>query len=248
MPGMMRAIWGFAGLVVYPRWLRLAVAIRPIGLFAGLPLILGLSGCGGAVPIAAPTVVEPSDSWAASVALKPDLAPVSKPMSLAALTPGGTAVLAPAGVHKPSKIKRGGGYRKVGKPYQINGKLYVPAHDPDYQETGIASWYGEAFHAKKTANGETYDMNALSAAHRTMPLPSFAYVTNLANGRKVLVRVNDRGPFKNGRIIDVSKRVADELGFKHHGTARVRVEYAGPAPLDGSDHKERKFLKQAANR
>ncbi|MCH9807313.1 MAG: septal ring lytic transglycosylase RlpA family protein [Alphaproteobacteria bacterium] len=145
---------------------------------------------------------------------------------------------------KRSALRRGGGYRKIGKPYQINGKHYIPRHDPDYQETGIASWYGRDFHAKMTANGEIYDMNALSAAHRTMPLPSYAYVTNLENGRKVMVRVNDRGPFKKGRIIDVSKRVAKELGFTHQGTTRVHVAYAGPAPLDGSDHREQAFLKK----
>lgn len=139
-------------------------------------------------------------------------------------------------------LPKGGGYRKIGKPYLIKGVRYVPQHNPDYVEQGVASWYGDAFHGKKTANGETYDMHALTAAHRTLPLPSYAYVTNLANGRKVLVRINDRGPFKKNRIIDVSSRVAKELGFTHSGTARVEVRYAGPAPLDGSDHREQAFL------
>ena len=139
-------------------------------------------------------------------------------------------------------LRKGGGYRKLGRPYLIKGVRYVPRHDPNYEETGKGSWYGDEFHGKKTANGEVYDMHALTAAHRTLPLPSFASVTNLENGRKVMVRVNDRGPFKKGRIIDVSSRVAKELGFRKHGTAKVQVKYLGPAPLDGGDHREQAFL------
>lgn len=116
-----------------------------------------------------------------------------------------------------------GGY-KVGEPYQIQGVWYYPAVDYDYNETGIASWYGEAFHGKATANGELYDMNELTAAHRTLPLPSVVRVTNLENGRSMTLRVNDRGPFAHGRIIDVSRRAAQLLGFEQQGTARVRVE------------------------
>ena len=143
-------------------------------------------------------------------------------------------------------IPKGGGYRKIGKPYLIKGVRYVPQHDPEYVERGVASWYGDAFHGKPTANGETYDMHALTAAHRTLPLPSYAYVTNLSNGRKVMVRINDRGPFKKDRIIDVSSRVAEELGFTHFGTTQVEVRYIGPAPLDGSDHREQAFLADAS--
>lgn len=139
-------------------------------------------------------------------------------------------------------LRKGGGYRKLGRPYLIKGVRYVPRHDPHYEETGRASWYGDEFHGKKTANGEVYDMHALTAAHRTLPLPSFASVTNLENGRKVMVRVNDRGPFKKGRIIDVSSRVAKELGFREQGTAKVQVKYLGPAPLDGGDQREQTFL------
>jgi rare lipoprotein A len=113
---------------------------------------------------------------------------------------------------------------KVGKPYQIDGVWYYPAVDYNYAETGIASWYGPDFHGLATANGETYDMNALTAAHRTLPMPSMVRVTNLDNGRQIALRVNDRGPFANNRIIDVSRRAAQLLGFEQQGTARVRVE------------------------
>ena len=142
--------------------------------------------------------------------------------------------------HQP--IPKGGGVYKIGTPYKVAGRWYVPKLDPDYNRTGIASWYGDAFHGRKTANGEIYDMNALTAAHPTMPLPSYALVTNLKNGRKVLVRVNDRGPYARERIIDLSRAAATALGFRGHGLARVRVRYAGRAPLNGSDHRERRFL------
>lgn len=117
-----------------------------------------------------------------------------------------------------------GGTYKVGKPYQISGKWYYPEEDYDYVETGTASWYGKDFHAKYTANGEIYDMNTLTAAHRTLPLPSIVRVTNLENGRSLVLRVNDRGPFAKNRIIDVSKRASQLLGFQTQGTAKVKVE------------------------
>lgn len=113
---------------------------------------------------------------------------------------------------------------KIGKPYKIKEITYRPRVDYQYQETGIASWYGSDFHGRSTANGEIYDMNALTAAHRTLPLPSFVRVTNLDNGRSINLRVNDRGPFAQNRIIDVSRRVAQLLGFYRKGTAKVRVE------------------------
>jgi rare lipoprotein A len=116
------------------------------------------------------------------------------------------------------------GNYKVGKPYQIEGVWYYPAEDYSYAETGIASWYGPDFHGKYTANGELYDMNDLTAAHRTLPMPSLVRVTNLDNGRSIVIRVNDRGPFARGRIIDVSRRSAQLLGFENVGTAKVRVE------------------------
>ena len=116
------------------------------------------------------------------------------------------------------------GYYKVGEPYRIKNTWYYPAEDFSYTETGIASWYGPKFHGRKTANGETFDMNTLTAAHRTLPMPSLVRVINLSNGRSLQLRVNDRGPFARNRIIDVSRRAAQLLGFKQEGTARVRVE------------------------
>ena len=113
---------------------------------------------------------------------------------------------------------------KVGDPYKIAGKWYYPAEDYTFSETGIASWYGEAFDGLKTANGEVYNMNALTAAHRTLPMPSAVRVVNLENGRSLVLRVNDRGPFARGRIIDVSRQAARMLGFEGAGTAKVRVE------------------------
>jgi len=139
-------------------------------------------------------------------------------------------------------LPKGGGYRKIGSRYKIGGRWYTPHEDPSYDRVGIASWYGSDFHSRLTANGETYDMNALTAAHKTLPLPSYAYVTNQANGRTVLVRINDRGPYAGNRIIDLSRATARTLGMERSGVGKVRVQYAGPAPLDGNDHHERKFL------
>lgn len=139
-------------------------------------------------------------------------------------------------------IPKGGGHYKVGKPYKVAGRWYVPRKDPNYDRRGVASWYGDAFHGRRTANGEIYDMNALTAGHPTLPLPSYAYVTNLKNGRTVLVRINDRGPYVNDRIIDLSQRTARELGYHDHGLAYVRVRYAGSAPLNGSEVAERRYL------
>lgn len=113
---------------------------------------------------------------------------------------------------------------KVGKPYKVMGQTYHPKETYDHVETGIASWYGPGFHGKKTANGETFDTGELTAAHRTLQMPSLVRVTNLENGRSVIVRVNDRGPFSRGRVIDVSQRAAELLGFKNQGTAKVKLE------------------------
>ena len=113
---------------------------------------------------------------------------------------------------------------KIGDPYQIGGIWYYPAEDYEYEETGIASWYGAKFHGRLTANGSTYNMNALTAAHRTLPMPCLVRVTNLVNGRSLILTINDRGPFARNRIIDISRRGAQLLGFKREGTARVRVK------------------------
>lgn len=113
---------------------------------------------------------------------------------------------------------------KVGSPYKIFDKMYYPQEVYSYTETGIASWYGPNFHGKSTANGEIFDQNELTAAHRTLQLPSLVRVTNLENGRSLIVRINDRGPFKRGRVIDLSKRAAELLGYRKQGTARVKIE------------------------
>jgi rare lipoprotein A len=116
------------------------------------------------------------------------------------------------------------------KPYQVRGVWYTPAMQPDYDQVGIGSWYGEQFHNRQTSNGEVFDMDLISAAHKTLPLPSMVEVTNLDNGRKMVLRVNDRGPFVDDRIIDLSRAAADQLGYRQKGVARVRVRYLGPAP------------------
>jgi rare lipoprotein A len=126
-----------------------------------------------------------------------------------------------ARINKPPVPK---GRYKVGTPYQINNVWYYPKIDYEYDETGIASWYGPNFHQKLTANGEIFDQNAITAAHRTLPMPSVVRVTNLENGRSLVVRINDRGPFAHGRIIDLSRRSAQLLGFVRKGTAKTRVQ------------------------
>lgn len=131
-------------------------------------------------------------------------------------------------------IPKGGGRNMVGKPYTIAGKTYVPSETPRPVE-GLASWYGANFHGRMTANGEIFDRDSIAAAHTTMPLPSYARVTNLQNGHSMIVRVNDRGPFHGNRVIDVSERTASVLGFHRQGTAKVRVEYVGRASTNGSD-------------
>ncbi len=135
-------------------------------------------------------------------------------------------------------VPKGGGAYRVGKPYTVGGRVYVPREDPNYREDGMASWYGDAFHGRLTANGEIFDMQTLTAAHRTMPIPSYARVTNLSNGKSLIVRVNDRGPYHGNRIIDVSNKAAHLLDFKSRGVARVRVEYVGRAPIEGSDDRQ----------
>ena len=182
---------------------------------------------GLALSAAACATVEPPQTSAArpqSLVAAPPVranAPIPNPPERAGRSSGGRAAVARAL----------GGY-PIGKPYQVAGVWYVPAEQPDYDAVGAASWYGDAFHGRPTANGELFDMNLASAAHATLPLPSVVEVTNLDNDRTIQVRVNDRGPFKPGRIIDVSREAADQLGFRAQGVARVRVRYVGRAPLD----------------
>jgi rare lipoprotein A len=135
-------------------------------------------------------------------------------------------------------VPKGGGTYRVGKPYVVGGRMYVPEEDVNYREEGLASWYGDDFHGRLTANGEVFDMDSLSAAHPTLPMPCYARVTNLSNGKSLIVRVNDRGPYHGNRLIDVSNKAAELLEFKSHGVARVRVEYVGRAPLEGSDDRQ----------
>lgn len=141
----------------------------------------------------------------------------------------------PRVVEPGQPVPKGGGAYRVGKPYVVAGKTYVPTEPKSYRAEGLASWYGDDFHGRLTANGEVFDMHSIAAAHPTLPMPSYVRVTNTDNGRSMVVRVNDRGPYHGNRVIDVSQRAADLLGFKSRGTARVRVEYVGRAPLEGSD-------------
>ena len=132
-------------------------------------------------------------------------------------------------------VPKGGGVYRVGKPYTVAGQIYQPEDNPHYSAEGLASWYGEDFHGRATANGEIFDMSSISAAHPTLPIPSYVRVTNLANRKSIIVRVNDRGPYHQGRLIDVSVRTARLLGFYDVGVTRVRVDYVGRAALEGSD-------------
>lgn len=153
--------------------------------------------------------------------------------TLALLLMAGASLAACATAPRPTTNAGAQPQHKVGKPYQIRGVWYTPRHEPDYDRTGVASWYGNAFHMKATANGERFDMYAVTAAHPTLPLPSIVEVTNLENGRSLQVRVNDRGPFVEDRLIDLSAEGARQLGFDRKGLAKVRVRYVGPAPLLG---------------
>jgi rare lipoprotein A len=146
-----------------------------------------------------------------------------------------SARVVPLGERAP----KGGGVYKTGKPYKVGGRTYVPKKDPrNYHAVGYASWYGDDFHGRYTANGEIFDEKSISAASPVLPLPSYARVTNLANHRSIVVRVNDRGPYAKGRILDVSRKTAKLLGFYNHGVTKVKVDYVGRAPLKGSSDRE----------
>ena len=215
---------------------------RPARLAALAVLAAPIAACatGGAGKTAAPVSFEGASP--AAVAAPP-------PANLAAATPragrtryvyadGAAAAAQGAGVVAPGFRTPAAGpgertslarHQKVGAPYQVGGVWYLPAFEPDFDETGTASWYGSEFHGRPTSNGELFDMNALTAAHPTLPLPSILEVTNTATGRTITVRLNDRGPFVAGRMLDLSRRAAEELGFLQSGTAQVRVRYLGPA-------------------
>jgi rare lipoprotein A len=165
------------------------------------------------------------------------------------MTPGGSSQLrdeslgfSPRVVALGEPVPKGGGVFKLGAPYNVAGDIYVPKEDPTYDKVGMASWYGVMFHGRKTSNGEVYDMNSLTAAHPTLPIPSYVRVTNLNNQRSIIVRINDRGPYKKDRILDMSEKAAELLDIKTKGTGLVRVQYVGNAPLDGDDRYERKVL------
>lgn len=134
------------------------------------------------------------------------------------------------GAYEQLAAARADGVYKVGNPYEIAGRRFVPEVDPDYSEVGLASWYGPKFHGRRTANGEIFDQYALTAAHRTLPLPSRVRVTNLANNREVVLRVNDRGPFVGDRIIDLSRRAAQLLGTERSGVGTVQVDLIDSGP------------------
>jgi rare lipoprotein A len=155
----------------------------------------------------------------------------------AGLAIAAAGVLSACASTQPPTPSLGGGERPraYNRPYQVNGRWYRPAPQPNYDAVGVASWYSYEAHNRTTADGEVFDARLLTAAHTTLPIPSYLEVTNLANGRRVRVRLNDRGPFIQGRIIDVSRAAAVQLGFLGQGTARVRVRYLGPAPLRAGD-------------
>lgn len=144
----------------------------------------------------------------------------------------------PRVVNAGDSVPKGGGTYRVGKPYVVAGRTYVPEENINYRAEGIASWYGSDFHGRLTANGEVYDMHSISAAHPTLPMPCYVRVTNLANRKSIIVRVNDRGPYEGNRVIDLSVRAAKLLGFHDKGLGRVRVEYVGRARLTGSDDRQ----------
>lgn len=151
-------------------------------------------------------------------------------LALAACASPRYAVRGPSPSGQGPSVAPGGRTPATMRPYQVRGVWYTPRYDPNYDEKGLASWYGAQFHNRSTANGEPFDMTRPTAAHKTLPLPCIVEVTDLDTGRKIRVRVNDRGPFVQGRIIDLSRAAAEQLGIAGKGVARVRVRYLGAAP------------------
>mgnify|MGYP002652400236 CR=1 FL=1 len=190
---------------------------------------MGLSGIGAALSL----VVRAGAVGCCCLALAQCGGPISSK-----LDPKYGVSASPRVVQLGEPVPKGGGTYRVGKPYVVAGRTYVPEEDVNYRAEGLASWYGDDFHGRLTANGEVFDMASLTAAHPTLPMPSYARVTNLSNGKSLVVRVNDRGPYHGNRLIDVSNKAAELLDFKGNGVARVRVEYVGRAPLEGSDDRQ----------
>jgi len=170
------------------------------------------------------------------LAVRPSIAKMAFSASLALLAAACSSAQKPppAAPSNVVTVPPNAGVFKIGQPYQVDNVWYYPREQPDYDETGIASWYGPDFYGKATANGETYDGNQLTAAHKTLPMPVNVRVTNLDNGKSLVVRVNDRGPYARGRIIDLSKRAAELLDVVQTGTARVRVTYLSRADINGA--------------
>jgi rare lipoprotein A len=218
---------------------------RPIGVFKDFDLTQHSHGpipplAGQAVPASLPISSRNSLGWlrpAAVVMLGLLVANcASNPTKTASGNKYGVKA-SPKVIADGEPIPKGGGYDMVGKPYTVAGKLYVPREDKNYSAVGTASWYGPSFHGRMTANGEVFDRESISVAHPTMPLPSYVRVTNTLNGRSIIARVNDRGPYHDDRLVDVSEQVATSLNFKHLGIARVKVDYIGRAPMEGDDDK-----------
>jgi rare lipoprotein A (peptidoglycan hydrolase) len=191
--------------------------------------LVGLAGLSlGACATAGPQVAinAPPSVHVVPVPVVPALQPAPKPRLTASAKPE-KAGRKPRTKAQAAQQRSNGGRVVIGRPYQVAGVWYTPAAQPEYDVVGIASWYGDQFNGRATANGERFNMNATSAAHTTLPLPSIVEVTNLDNGRSIRVRLNDRGPFKPGRIIDLSRGAAQQLGYLDKGLARVRVRYVG---------------------
>ena len=185
----------------------------------------------GAAKYASTTMPSRVASTAPYISTRPAAPQVSVPqVSVPQIAMPAPAPRAAAPVFEQSRVDRDlYKHQRVGKRYTIMGKSYTPKHEPDYNVVGIASWYGDKFHGKPTATGEIYNKNDLTAAHKTLPLNSMLYVTNIENGKTLMVRLNDRGPFIGDRIIDLSEAAANALGTKGKGLGKVRVQYAGPA-------------------
>lgn len=177
--------------------------------------------------------VEPEDDEDEVASGPVSLTPAQAPQQFAQAEPAPVQTVQPA-ANQPAANEQGAQpwleRERVGPPYEANGRWFVPTPEPGYQQTGAASWYGQDFQGRRTASGEVFDQEALTAAHPTLPIPSLVQVTNLENGREVIVRVNDRGPFTGDRVIDLSRGAANVLGFEQQGQARVHVRYLGPAP------------------